>query len=246
MNRYYYDLHIHSCLSPCADDDNTPNNLAGMGMLAGLGLMALTDHNSAKNCPAFFKAAEKVGIIPVAGMELETSEDVHVVCLFPTLEDALDFDEVVASRRLPIKNKPEVYGEQTIMDEDDNVIGSEELLLVVATTIPLDEVCGLCGEHNGVCYPAHVDRQSNGIISILGDIPPDLPFSCAELHDLSLADELSAKYPTLSRLMLLSSSDAHRLEDINDARHYIELASSPDNPDAVRKELIERLKRGRV
>ena len=83
MNRYYYDLHIHSCLSPCADDDNTPNNLAGMGMLAGLGLMALTDHNSAKNCPAFFKAAEKVGIIPVAGMELETSEDVHVVCLFP-------------------------------------------------------------------------------------------------------------------------------------------------------------------
>ena len=246
MNRYFYDLHIHSCLSPCADDDNTPNNLAGMGMLAGLGLMALTDHNSSKNCPAFFKAAEKVGIIPVAGMELETSEDVHVVCLFPTLEDALNFDEVVASRRLPIKNKPEVYGEQTIMDEDDNVIGSEELLLVVATTIPLDEVCGLCDSHNGVCYPAHVDRQSNGIISILGDIPPDLPFSCAELHDLSLADELSAKYPTLSRLMLLSSSDAHRLEDINDARHYIELDSSPDNPDAVRKELIERLKRGRV
>ena len=246
MNRYFYDLHIHSCLPPCAAADNTPTNLAGMGMLAGLGLMALTDHNSSKNCPAFFKAAEKVGIIPVAGMELETSEDVHVVCLFPTLEDALDFDEVVASRRLPIKNKPEVYGEQTIMDADDNVIGSEELLLVVATTIPLDEVCGLCGSHNGVCYPAHIDRQSNGIISILGDIPPDLPFSCAELHDLSLADELSAKYPTLSRLMLLSSSDAHRLEDINDARHYIDLTSSPDNPDAVRKELIERLKRGRV
>lgn len=246
MNRYFYDLHIHSCLSPCADDDNTPNNLAGMGMLAGLGLMALTDHNSCANCPAFFKAAERVGIIPVAGMELETAEDIHIVCLFPALEDALAFGELVGSRRLPIKNKPELYGTQTVMDEEDRVIDIDPLLLVVATTIPLDEVCELVDSCHGVCYPAHVDRQSNGIISILGDIPPDVPFTCAELHDMECADEMCGKYPALSELLLLSSSDAHQLEDINDARHYIELEASQDNPDAVRKELIERLKRGKV
>lgn len=80
--KFYYDLHIHSILSPCGDDDNTPNNIAGMASLCGLNIIALTDHNSAKNCPAFFEAARKYGIIPVAGMELTTSEDIHVVCLF--------------------------------------------------------------------------------------------------------------------------------------------------------------------
>ena len=82
MNRYYYDLHIHSCLSPCGDNDNTPNNIAGMATLCGLNIVALTDHNSCKNCPAFFAAAKKYGIIPIAGMELTTSEDIHIVCLF--------------------------------------------------------------------------------------------------------------------------------------------------------------------
>ena len=79
MKMYYYDLHIHSCLSPCADDDNTPNNIAGMAFLCGLDIVALTDHNSCKNCPAFFKAAQKHGIVPVAGAELTTSEDIHVI-----------------------------------------------------------------------------------------------------------------------------------------------------------------------
>ena len=100
MNRFYYDLHIHSCLSPCADNDNTPNNLAGMGKLNSLDIMALTDHNSSLNCPAFFKAAEKNCIIPIAGMELTTSEDIHAVCLFENLESALEFSKEIDSRRI--------------------------------------------------------------------------------------------------------------------------------------------------
>ena len=86
MKKYYYDLHIHSCLSPCGDDDSTPNSIAGMGELNGLQIMALTDHNTCKNCPAFFKACKNHGILPVAGMELTTAEDIHAVCLFPNLE----------------------------------------------------------------------------------------------------------------------------------------------------------------
>ena len=81
MTPYYYDLHIHSCLSPCGDNDCTPHNLAGMGVLAGLQIMALTDHNTCRNCPAFFEAAQELGLIPVAGMELTTAEDIHMVCL---------------------------------------------------------------------------------------------------------------------------------------------------------------------
>ena len=95
MNRYYYDFHIHSCLSPCADNDMTPGNIAGMAALAGLQIVALTDHNSCRNCPAFFAAAKKYGIIPIAGMELTTAEDIHVVCLFERLDDALRFNDEV-------------------------------------------------------------------------------------------------------------------------------------------------------
>ena len=114
MNRYYYDFHIHSCLSPCADNDMTPNNLAGMAALAGLNIMALTDHNSSRNCPAFFAAAKKNGIIPVAGMELTTAEDIHVVCLFEHLEDALSFNDEVDDRRILIRNRPDIFGDQMI------------------------------------------------------------------------------------------------------------------------------------
>ena len=100
MKQYYYDLHIHSCLSPCGDDDSTPDSIVGMGELNGLNLMALTDHNTVKNAPAFFKAAERHGIVPVAGMELTTAEDIHVVCLFETLEGALDFDREIEKKRI--------------------------------------------------------------------------------------------------------------------------------------------------
>ena len=95
MGRYFYDFHVHSCLSPCGDADNTPNNLAGMAFLNGVRIMALTDHNSSRNCPAFFAAARRYGIIPVAGMELTTSEDIHAVCLFERLEDALAFNDEI-------------------------------------------------------------------------------------------------------------------------------------------------------
>ena len=97
--RYYYDLHIHSCLSPCGDNDMTPDSIAGMGELNGLDIMALTDHNTLKNCPAFFKAAYRHGIIPVAGTELTTAEDIHAVCLFATLSGAMEFENLLESKQ---------------------------------------------------------------------------------------------------------------------------------------------------
>ena len=127
--RYSYDLHVHSCLSPCADNDNTPNNIAGMAHLSGIKIVALTDHNSAKNCPAFFEAAKRYGIVPVAGMELTTSEDIHVVCLFEELENAMRFDEFIAAKRVLIKNRTDIFGDQLILDGNDEMIGTEEHLL---------------------------------------------------------------------------------------------------------------------
>ena len=241
MNRYYYDLHIHSCLSPCGDDDNTPNNIAGMASLCGLNIVALTDHNSTENCPAFFEAARRYGIIPIAGMELTTSEDIHVVCLFETLENAMAFGEKVKEYRIPIKNRPDIFGAQQILDGQDNVIGEEENLLINATLISINEVPYLVGEFGGVCYPAHIDRQSNGVISILGTFPSSPHFNCVEFHDKEKRDEYVEKY-SLQDKKIIISSDSHNLCDMREHENYFELDDEPYSSSLVRKRLFELLR----
>lgn len=241
MNRYYYDLHIHSCLSPCGDDDNTPNNIAGMASLCGLNIVALTDHNTTDNCPAFFEAARRYGIIPVAGMELTTSEDIHIVCLFETLENAMAFGQKVKSLRIPYKNRPDIFGKQQILDGQDNIIGEEENLLINATLISVNEVPDLVREFGGICYPAHIDRQSNGIISILGTFPCSPHFNCAELHDGNKADEYIQKY-NLQDKKIIVSSDAHNLTDMRDRENYFDLDDEPYSSALVRQRLFEILR----
>ena len=176
MSKYFYDLHIHSCLSPCGDDGNTPNNIVGMASLCGIKILALTDHNSSKNCPAFFFSAEKYGIIPVAGMELTTAEDIHVVCLFEKLDEALEFDKFIEENRIKVKNKPQFFGNQYVLDKRDNLVSEIDVLLINATNISIEEICSVVNKFNGVCYPAHIDRDANGIIAILGTLP-DCGFS---------------------------------------------------------------------
>ncbi len=241
MNRYYYDLHIHSCLSPCADNDNTPNDIAAMATVCGLNIVALTDHNTTKNCPAFFEAAKRYGIIPVAGMELTTAEDIHIVCLFPTLEGAMEFNSVIDARRIRIKNRTDIFGDQLILDSEDKCIGTEEDLLSNATTVMLDEVPDIVGQFGGVCYPAHIDRQANGIIASLGTFPKTPHFSAFELHDGKKAEEYIKKYG-LEGKRLIVSSDAHYLTDINDAENYIELDDEPYSSALVRQRLLDALR----
>ena len=242
MMRYTYDLHTHSCLSPCADPDNTPNNIAGMAYLSGIKIVALTDHNSAKNCPAFFEAAKKYGIIPVAGIELTTSEDIHIVCLFEELEDAMRFDEYLMKRRVLIKNRRDIFGDQQIMNGSDEIIGEEEHLLPNATTISLDEAPELIRSYGGVCYPAHIDRDANGIIAILGTLPPTPVFDCIEIRSADKIDKYKEKYG-LSDKVIIVSSDSHYLTDINETNNFFEMDADPDSPSEVRRELFQLLKK---
>ena len=242
MSRYYYDLHIHSCLSPCGDNDNTPNNIVGMGVLAGLQIMALTDHNTCRNCPAFFAAAKKQGIIPVAGMELTTAEDIHMVCLFPDLESALAFDQEVQTRRIRIPNRTDIFGDQWVMDENDEVVDVEPDLLSNATTISVEEAPPLAEKYGGVCYPAHVDRQANGIIATLGFLPPDMHFPTVEMHDGEKEADYRQKHiPADTRVVI--GSDAHVLWDIRDKDAWLEIPDEPYSSALVRKNLIDLLRR---
>lgn len=241
MTRYFYDLHIHSCLSPCADDDMTPANIAGMASLNGLQLVALTDHNSCGNCAAFLQACRAYGIVGVPGMEVTTAEEIHLVCLFPTLEDATSFDEEIKKTRMPIKNRPQIFGNQLYMDAEDTVLGTEDILLIPAGTLSLEQAYDLAISHNGAAYPAHIDRESNGILAILGALPENPAFSAIELRDRENCGSYTEKYG-LQGKKLVCSSDAHHLWDIQEAGPSLELDDEPYSSAKVRQALISLLR----
>lgn len=241
MNKYFYDMHIHSCLSPCADDDMTPNNIAGMAALKGLQIVALTDHNSCKNCPAFFEACKRQGIIPIAGMELSTAEDIHIICLFESLEDAMAFDREIEGHLLDIENRADIFGNQYILDGEDELVGEEKKLLISATDLWLGEAIELSRKYSAHVHPAHIDRESNGIISILGDFPPDYNFDCLEFNDPSNVSDIKKKYTNLQEKRIVISSDAHHLWDINEADNFFEIDDTPYSSALVRKRLFEML-----
>lgn len=242
MNKYFYDLHIHSCLSPCADDDMTPANIAGMAAVQGLTLVALTDHNSCKNCPAFFAHAKRYGIVPVAGMELTTAEDIHVICLFPDLESAMRFDSIVSDRLIKVKNKAAIFGNQFILDENDEKIGEEENLLINATSIDLEEAFYTVRSLGGVCYPAHIDRESGGLIAVLGDFPEEPTYTAFELNFGNALEEYRSRFPVIGSKHFVVSSDAHNLWSISEAENSLSLDDEPYSSAKVRRELIRYLR----
>ena len=243
MNRYFYDLHLHSCLSPCADDDMTPANIAGMAALCGLQLIALTDHNSCGNCGALLQACRQYGIVGVPGMELTTAEEIHLVCLFPDLEKAQAFEAQVREKRRKIRNKPEIFGNQLYVDAEDKVLGEEPNLLIPASMLSLEEGTALALQCGGAAFPAHIDRPSNGIIGILGDLPERPFFPTVELNDRENRERYQAAYKLADRRMLCSS-DAHHLWDIRDAANSLELDDEPYSSQRVRDALISLLREG--
>ncbi|CUX42933.1 PHP domain-containing protein [Clostridium sp. C105KSO13] len=221
MTGLYYDLHIHSCLSPCGNDDMTPANIVGMASVKKLDVIALTDHNSCKNCPAAMHHGQTYGVIVIPGMELCTVEEVHVICLFSTLEDALRFDACVYEHILPVKNKEEIFGSQKIMNDHDEVTGTVENLLISSTDISFDTVFSLVSSFHGIAYPAHVDKNSSSILSNLGFVPSGSTFTCAEFHDLKNLHQIQQRHPYFVQCNIISSSDAHYLEDIREPEYQI-------------------------
>lgn len=221
--KYFYDLHLHSCLSPCGDMDMTPNNIVNMAQLMELDVIALTDHNTSLNCPAAMEVGQACGLLVIPGMELTTSEDIHAVCLFPTLERALDWNGYVDSHRIKIKNRPEIYGRQVIMNANDEETGELEHLLLPATEISIMNAYEMVKSFGGICYPAHIDRDSLSILSVLGEIAPECGFKTAELADSSRRRELEEAHPILRGMNIVTSSDAHYLENMREARNSLEL-----------------------
>jgi hypothetical protein len=203
----------------------TVNNIANMAVVCGLDAIALTDHNSLKNCPPFFAACARAGVLPVAGVEVCTREEVHVLCYFPDLGSGMAFDEFLDSKLAPVLNRASIFGRQILLGDNDEEAGEEARLLVAAADVGIDDLPGLAARHGGVAVPAHIDRSSNGLIANLGFVPAGYPFRCYELRDPSAWGKLLPRNPGLLGARLLHSSDAHSLADIQERGRFIEAGS---------------------
>ena len=213
--RVSYDLHLHSCLSPCGDADMTPNNIVNMASILGLDVIAVSDHNSARNLPAVMHVAEETNVLVVPAMELCSAEEIHVLCLFPTLDDAMHCSADVHEYLPPIKNKAAIYGEQLVLDETDTVVGEEPYLLINALMLSLDELLPLVKKHNGLAIPAHADKDAYSITASLGLIPPEYGFTCIEQKNPDASVDFSGKR--------IYDSDAHYLEHMQEPEHFLEI-----------------------
>lgn len=217
------DFHIHSTLSPCADEEMTPNNIINMALLKQLDIIAVTDHNSCKNLPAVMEVGKKNGLTVIPGMEVQTKEEVHIICLFKRLEAAQKFEEIVYNSLPEIQNNEELFGTQLIMDEQDNIIGKVGKLLLSSTCLSVNDVFILVRGLGGICIPAHVDRNSYSIITNLGFIPPSLKVKTIEFSRKNSPEEILKRYSFLKKYNYIVSSDAHFLWDISEREFFIEM-----------------------
>ena len=208
---FAYDFHIHTAASPCGDVGMSPNNIVNMALLKELDAIAITDHNTCANVKAVMDVAKDTPLVVIPGMEIETSEEFHMIILLPSLEKAMEMQEIVYEHLPLINNRKDIFGEQLIYNKDDEIIGEIDRLLLTATTLSVDRVIAIVKKLGGVCYPAHIDRASYSIVSNLGFIPSDLEISNIEISRHANLSSFQGSYPMLR---IVQSSDAHYLEDI--------------------------------
>ena len=224
MNTYRCDFHIHSALSPCADIDMTPANIVAMAKLKGLDAIAITDHQSCGNVLPAIYHGKKTGVQVIPGMELETAEEFHCVCLFPDYNKALKFEEIIRNSMPDISNSEEIFGQQWYFDENDIMIKQEERMLLVPACITFESAQKIVSDFDGIIIPAHINRNSYSILSVLGSIPPEYNGKCLEISTDSKKNDILKKHPELVKYKFITSSDAHYLKDISDDGYLVEIA----------------------
>ncbi len=216
--KIFYDFHIHTALSPCGDILMSPNNIVNMALLNQLDAIAITDHNTCKNCEAVMKVGEEKGLLVIPGIEIECMEEFHLVALFHDLKEAKYIEDIIRKHMPPINNRKDIFGNQYLLNEKDEIVGEEEQLLLTACQLSVYTITEKIKEIGAVIYPAHIDRTSYSIISNLGFLPEDLSFPALEISKNDQTDNYKEKYPNH---FLLQSSDAHYLQDVSERDNYI-------------------------
>ncbi len=213
LKQFRTDLHVHTVLSPCAEIEMIPPLIVMEAINLGIDIIAITDHNASANFSSVQAAANGKNLTVLPGMEIQTKEEVHVLCLFDTQAQLDQFQEIV-DRNLPaIPNKPDFFGHQLIVDETGDFIKFEDRLLINSVNLSIDQVWQQVDQLGGISLPAHINRKANGLIEILGFVPSDIPFAGLEISRHISESQAYNKYPQISGFRLIQNGDVHRLND---------------------------------
>ena len=222
MSIFSCDLHIHSTLSPCGSLEMSPSNIIAKAKQVGLHVISITDHNMVENCLYANEIGKKSDITVLFGMELQTIEEIHLLAFFDTYELALAFQTKVYELLPDIQNDAEYFGDQVVVNEENEIIRFENRLLLNSAQISVTDATSWIKNHGGIAIPSHIDSPTFSIISQLGYIPDDLPFDALEVRNKDKAIEL---LPLIMKknMPFVSFSDAHYLEDIGKRRITLQL-----------------------
>jgi PHP family Zn ribbon phosphoesterase len=220
LKTYVAELHVHTVLSPCAAVEMIPPLIVQEALEKGINLIAITDHNSSANVSAVQKAAMGTDLTVLPGMELQTREEVHLLCLFDTLAQLESWQALVNTKLPPIENNIEYFGEQFVVDETGEFIRRETQLLIASADISLKEAVEGVLNLAGTAIPAHVDRKAFSLIANLGFVPPDLTVDVLEISRHMSPADAREKYPQLRNFALVQNGDAHRLNEILDVNIF--------------------------
>lgn len=221
---------MHTVLSPCGGLEMSPHSLIQRLKELNIEWIAVTDHNSLANCPAYAKVARQNGIAFTYGVEIQTSEEIHLLAYFDDEIKAMEFDQELYNALLPIPNDADFFGDQVVIDSDENIIRIEERALSNSVIWNIEEAKQMVESYSGFCVPAHIDAYTNSIISQLGFLPMDLQFSILGITSGLIINDFLGQHPELSNYTFLRASDAHYLNDLGcgSSKIYVEYPSVPE------------------
>ena len=214
MQVYVAELHVHTVLSPCAEIEMIPPFIVQEALARGINLLAVTDHSASANVAAVMKAAQGSQLTVLPGMEVQTREEVHTLCIFDTLEQLSDWQAHVDGRLPDLENKVALFGEQFVVDDTGEFIRREPRLLLNSTSLTLEEAVRQVSALGGMAIPAHIDRQAFSLIANLGLVPPQMPFAALEVTRRISPQQARRQFPQAGSYPLIQGGDAHRLEEI--------------------------------
>lgn len=238
VKNFRADLHIHTCLSPCADLTMSPKRVVERAVTKNLDIIGICDHNSAENVQATIAAALNMEITVLPGMEITTVEEVHIIALFDKADQVLKLQETVYEKLDPGENIEEIFGEQIVANEFDEVEGFNQRLLIGATTLTLKEAVDRVHNLGGLVIAAHIDREAFSLIKQLGFIPEDLELDALEISANTTPSCAIEQFPGIEKFPLITSSDAHYLDDIGNTFSTFFMEAS--GLDEVRKAFEKR------
>jgi len=235
LRKFEADLHIHTCLSPCCESGMSPRRIVEQAKLKGLDMIGICDHNSAENVVCAKKVGEREGLAVIGGIEVTSQEEAHILAFFDEDKDLFELANLIYEN-LPGTNNERIFGEQIVVNEDDEVLSFNKRLLIGATVLPLQQIVERIHSLDGLAIASHIDRESFSIIGQLGFIPDGLELDGLEVSPRLSLEKAQLEFGQALGFPVVTFSDAHTLEDVG--KSFTSFLIGEANTKEIRKALF--------